>query len=119
MNAPKITIYHNPRCSKSRQSLALLTEKGIKPNIILYLEQPPSIQTLQQLAKQLDLPVAEMMRKKEAQFKECQLDHTDTTDQQRLAAMHEFPILIERPIIVVDDRAVIGRPPSRIEELLP
>ena len=112
------TIYHNPRCSKSRLTLALLEENGETPEIVLYLESPPSEAGLQDLLAKLGLSPRELMRKGEELFKEKGLADASLTDTQLVAAMVEHPILIERPVVVKGDRAVLGRPPENVLELL-
>ncbi|MEQ8766661.1 MAG: arsenate reductase (glutaredoxin) [Planctomycetota bacterium] len=114
----EITIYHNPRCSKSRQTLALLEEAGATPNIVLYLEAPPSAKELGAIVDRLGIEPLELMRKKEAPFKELGFDEKAPDRQAALQAMHEHPILIERPIVVKGDRAIIGRPPENVQALL-
>jgi arsenate reductase len=114
----EITIYHNPRCSKSRQSLALLEENGAKPAIILYLESPPSAADLQGLLQKLGMSARELMRKGESQYSEQGLADESLTGAQLVAAMVAHPILIERPIVECGERAVIGRPPENVLELL-
>ena len=106
------TIYHNPRCSKSRQTLALLEENGVKPDIILYLENPPSAATLKELVKKLGLKSArEMMRVKETLYTALNLAEV-TAESALIDAMAKHPILIERPIVVNGAKAAIGRPPE-------
>jgi arsenate reductase len=112
------TIYHNPRCSKSRQTLALLEENGETPQVVLYLESPPSEAGLQSLLEKLCLKPRELMRKGEELYKEKGLADTSLTDAQLIAAMAAHPILIERPVVVKGDRAVLGRPPESVLELL-
>lgn len=113
-----VTIYHNPRCSKSRQTLALLEEKGVAPEVVLYLENPPSKATLKELVKKLGLSSArEMMRAKEAPYTELSLKNA-TAETALIDAMAENPILIERPIVVNGDKAAIGRPPESVLEIL-
>ena len=108
-----VTIYHNPRCSKSRQTLALLEENGVTPDIILYLENPPSTATLEALIKALKLSSArDMMRTKETTYKELSL--ADASEDALIDAMSEHPILMERPIVVNGDKAAIGRPPENV-----
>jgi len=115
----KVTIYHNPRCSKSRATLKLIEEQGLAPLVIEYLKTPPSIATLKKLLKMLGMKPRDLVRRKEAAFKEAGLNDPGVTDQQVLEAMVENPILIERPIVVVDDsKAVIGRPPEKVLEIL-
>ncbi len=108
------TIYHNPRCSKSRQTLALLEENGISPTIVEYLNEPPDTATLERLLELLGLTPRELMRTKESIYAELNLDDPDLTDAELVAAMQANPILIERPIVVQGDRAVIGRPPENV-----
>lgn len=111
-------LYHNPRCSKSRAALALLTERGIEPRIVAYLERPPSVEELRTLLARLGLGARELLRTGEAEYKELGLDDPALDDAALIAAMHAHPRLIERPILVVGERAVIGRPPERVLELL-
>jgi arsenate reductase len=107
------TIYHNPRCSKSRQTLQLLEENNIQPEIRLYLQDPPSIEEIQALLTQLDITPLELMRTKETIYKELGLSK-DSTDEERLQAMHTNPSLIERPIVIHNNKAKIGRPPEDV-----
>ncbi|PSW09783.1 arsenate reductase (glutaredoxin) [Photobacterium sanctipauli] len=114
-----ITIYHNPRCSKSRQTLALLEENGVTPDVVKYLEDTPSAEQLQTLLKQLGYSSArEMMRTKEAIYKELALGEDSVTEQQLFDAMAENPKLIERPIVVNGDKAAMGRPPEQVLTIL-
>jgi arsenate reductase len=115
---PIYTIYHNPRCSKSRQTLELLNERGIDPEVVDYLTAPLSTQALQTLSQKLRVSVVDMMRTKEQVFKELELGDTGVTDDQLLQAISQNPILLERPIVVCGDRAVIGRPPENVLELI-
>ncbi|GAA0838161.1 MAG: arsenate reductase (glutaredoxin) [Marinomonas sp.] len=110
------TIYHNPRCSKSRQTLALLEEKGLQPEVRLYLQTPPSIEEIETLLTQLALTPIELMRTKESIYKELGLNK-DSSDEERIQAMHNNPILIERPIVIHNDKAKLGRPPEQVLEL--
>jgi len=110
------TIYHNPRCSKSRQTLALLEENGIQPEVRLYLQDVPSVAEIKELIKQLALSPIEMMRTKEALYKELGLSK-ESTDEERIQAMHNHPSLIERPIVIHNGKAKIGRPPEQVLEL--
>lgn len=113
-----VTIYHNPRCSKSRETLGLLEEKGIAPDIVLYLDTPPSSAQLTDIIGQLGLASArDLMRTKEAVYKDLGLK--DITDEQALIqAMADNPILIERPIVLAKGQARLGRPPESVLELL-
>ncbi len=113
-----IEFWHNPRCSKSRQALALLQERDAELTIRNYLTDPPTDSQLRQLQKALgDPPLLTMMRKGEKRFKELGL-HKDSAEQDLLAAMAANPILIERPVAILGPRAAIGRPPERVLDLL-
>ena len=111
-------IYHNPRCSKSRQTLALLEENGVEPEIILYLENTPNVAELSEVIGKLGAGVRDIMRKGEDAFKEQNLKNPDLTDDELLAAMVASPKLIERPIVVKGKQAVIGRPPENVLNLI-
>lgn len=112
-----ITIWHNPRCSKSRQTLALLKEKGFEPTVYEYLKEAPDrTQILQALVK-LGMSAHELIRTGESAYKELGLSK-DTSDKALVQAMHEHPILIERPIVFANDKAVIGRPPEQVLDIL-
>lgn len=113
-----VTIYHNPRCSKSRQTLALLEERNINPNIILYLDTPPDVSAIKTLLKQLALSPRELMRKGEAEYKENNLNDSTLTDKELINMMVKFPKLIERPIVVSNGQARIGRPPESVLDIL-
>ncbi len=113
-----VSIYHNPRCSKSRQTLSLLEEKGIQPDIIKYLETPPDTETLEQLLDQLGLEPRDLMRRKEKEYKELGLDDPDLDRTALIRAMHDHPKLIERPIVVKNGKAALGRPPENVLEIL-
>ncbi len=114
----KVTIYHNPRCSKSRDTLALLAARGSKPQIIEYLKTPPDEATLKRLLKALGMTPRQLLRTKEAAYAELGLDNPKLTEDQLVRAMIAHPILIERPIVVVDGRAALGRPPENILKIL-
>ena len=111
-----VKIYHNPRCSKSRQALELIRTRGVEPEIIEYLKTPPSKDDIKKLAKTLDLAPIDMMRKGEDVFKDLSLGSAD--DDRLFAAMAEHPVLIERPIVMTGKGAKICRPPELVEELL-
>jgi arsenate reductase len=114
----KITIYHNPRCSKSRQTLALLQDRGLEPRVIEYLREPPSAEELDKLLDMLDLAPRELMRRNETAYREAGLDDPVLTRRQLIEAMRTHPVLIQRPIVVADGRARIGRPPEAVLEIL-
>lgn len=113
-----ITLYHNPRCSKSRQALALLQERGIEPTVVEYLKHPLSHDDIRTLLTQLDISARQLLRKGEDAYKELQLGNPDTTEKSIIEAMAKYPKLIERPIGVVGKKAKIGRPPEQILELI-
>ncbi|MBC8289151.1 MAG: arsenate reductase (glutaredoxin) [Planctomycetes bacterium] len=113
----KVTIYHNPRCTKSRQTLQLIRDAGVEPEIVEYLKSPPTTAELDAILKKLKREPLEAMRRKEAVFNELGLN-SDTSREDALIAMAENPILIERPIVVRDRNAVIGRPPENVNDLL-
>jgi arsenate reductase len=111
------TIYHNPKCSKSRATLALLQEHGIEPRIVEYLKTPPTVAELKAIVAKLGIKPEQLMRKGEDEYKAHYAGKT-LTDAQWLEALAKHPILIERPIVVSGERAVIGRPPDNVNALL-
>jgi arsenate reductase (glutaredoxin) len=113
-----VTIYHNPRCGKSRQALALLRGKGVEPEIVEYLKTPPSAGTLKSILKRLGMAPRELMRRQEPAYKRAELDDDKLTADQLVAAMVQYPILIERPIVLANGRAALGRPPETVLEIL-
>jgi arsenate reductase len=113
-----VTIYHNPRCSKSRQTLALLEEQGIKPKVIEYLVTPPSEAELERLLKLLGMAPRDLLRSKEEEFEKAGLDRPDATDSEIIRAMVKYPRLIERPIVVSGNKAALGRPPENVLKIL-
>ena len=113
---PDWQIYHNPRCSKSRAALSLLEEHDVRPEVVLYLKTPPSLAQLKSLLKKLKLKPRDIVRTKEPAFRQLKLDLDD--DSAVLKALSENPVLIERPIVVHGDRAVLGRPTENVLELL-
>lgn len=113
------TIYHNPRCSKSREALALLQQHSEQVNIIEYLKTPPSTAELATLLKKLNISARQLLRSKEDEYQQLALDNMALSEQQLVKVMSQHPKLIERPIVVHGERAVIGRPLSNVESLLP
>ncbi|MGZ5012182.1 MAG: arsenate reductase (glutaredoxin) [Methylobacter sp.] len=113
-----VKIYHNPRCGKSRQTLQLLQERGIEPEIIEYLKTPPSAQELDDILQKLDMEPRELMRKKESEYKVAGLDDVSLDRQALITAMVNNPILIERPIVIANGKAAIGRPPESVLTIL-
>ncbi len=114
----KAICYHNPRCGTSRQTLQLLKDHGVAVEVIEYLKTPPTAEVLDQLLQMLAMQPRELMRKKEAVYKDLDLGHSELNKQALIEAMIANPILIERPIVVVGDKAAIGRPPEAILSLL-
>ena len=114
----EITLYHNPRCSKSRAALALLEENDITPQVVLYLDQPPGREELEALLRKLGMGIRDILRQGEAEYKQYQLGDSALSDDIVFDIVAEHPRLIERPIIVRGERAVIGRPPERVLALL-
>jgi arsenate reductase len=110
-------IYHNPRCRKSRETLALIEESGIEPEVIRYLDTPPSVDELAELVQLLGISPKDLIRKGEAIYKE-QFKGKELSDREWLEAMVKHPKLIERPIVVEGGKAVLGRPPENVKELL-
>jgi len=113
-----ITLYHNPRCSKSRQTLKLLEERGKNPTIIEYLNNPPTAEKLNEILSLLKMSPRDLMRKKEDEYKELGLANSELIDEDLIDCMVKNPILIERPIVVVDGKAVLGRPPEQVLNIL-
>ena len=111
-------LYHNPRCSKSRGTLQLLRERGIEPRVIAYLDTPPSRDELRELLAMLDMPARDLLRTGEAEYAELELADTNKSEDELIDAMASHPRLIERPIFVHLGRAVLGRPPERVLDLL-
>jgi arsenate reductase len=109
-----VQIWHYPRCSKSRQTLALLQERGIEPLIRKYRQDPPDAKTLGDVLDKLGMQPRELMRQKEDAYKELGLDDQSLSRDELIAAMVDNPILIERPVVLIDDRAALGRPPENV-----
>lgn len=113
------TLYHNPRCSKSRGALELLEGLGLAPTVVRYLETPPDADTLKALLGKLGIGARQLLRTGEDEYKALDLANPALSDAQLVDAMVQHPKLIERPILVVGDKAVIGRPPEKVLEILP
>ena len=111
-----LKIYHNPRCTKSRQTLALLEGRGLKPQVIEYLSTPPTASELAAIVKMLGVPARDIARKKEAA--KTGIDPSSMDEKALLSAMAKHPTIIERPIVVHDDKAALGRPPENVLEIL-
>ncbi len=112
---PEVTIYHNPRCSKSRQTLALIREQGVEPTVIEYLKTPPDEKTVATLVQKLGIEPSQLIRKKE--YRELELPETNDP-KELIARMAAHPQIIERPIVVASQKACLGRPPANVLELL-
>ena len=111
-------IYHNPRCSKSRQTLQLLKDNGVEPEVVEYLKTPPTAAELKAVLKALNMKPRDLMRKKEAEYKENNLADETLSDAQLIAAMIEHPKLIERPIVVTNNKYALGRPPENVLDII-
>ncbi|RDZ28336.1 arsenate reductase (glutaredoxin) [Lysobacter silvisoli] len=111
-------LYHNPGCSKSRGALELLRERGLEPELVSYLDTPPDAAELRALLRLLDLPARALLRSGEPEYAQLGLDDPALDEAALIAAMAAHPRLIERPIFIHGDRAVVGRPPERVLELL-
>ena len=113
-----VVIHHNPRCSKSRETLALLEENGISPEIRLYLDNPLGKQELQQVLAQLGITARELIRKSEDAYKEQNLKNPELSENELIAAMVATPKLMQRPIVVANGKAVLGRPPEQVLKIV-
>ena len=114
-----VTIYHNPRCSKSRQTLQLLRDRGIEPRIVEYLKEPPAEEQLDAILELLGLEPRQLLRTGESAYLEAGLDDANLSREQIIRLMVKNPIVIERPIVVVDGKAAVGRPPENVLSILP
>ncbi|CAI2717564.1 arsenate reductase (glutaredoxin) [Nitrospina watsonii] len=113
-----VTLYHNPQCSKSRATLELLQEQGIQPEIVEYLKTPPSASELKTILALLNLSPRELMRQKEDEYEALNLDDPAFPDDELIDAMVQHPILIERPIVLANGKAALGRPPQQVLDIL-
>ncbi len=113
-----VTIYHNPRCSKSRQTLELLQQQGVEATVVEYLKTPPDAAELDRILDLLGLEPRQLMRTHEAEYKEHGMDDPDLSREQLIELMVRYPKVIERPIVVRDGKAAIGRPPESVLEIL-
>ncbi|MBC8651662.1 arsenate reductase (glutaredoxin) [Pseudomonas sp. MTM4] len=115
----ELTLYHNPRCSKSRGALELLEQRGLNPTVVRYLETPPTAAELKQILARLGIRPRQLLRSSEEEYKTLDLANPALSDAEIIDAMVAHPKLIERPILVAGDVAVIGRPPEKVLEILP
>jgi arsenate reductase len=113
-----ITIYHNPRCTKSRQTLKLIEEQGITPEVVLYLETPPTKSRLKDLIKMLKIKPIDLVRRSEDPAKKAGVGKKNLTDEQLIDLMVKHPVLIERPIVTKGRRAILARPPENVLDIL-
>lgn len=113
-----VVIYHNPKCAKSRQTLALLVSRGTAPKIVEYLKTPPGKTEIERILKLLQLDPRALMRRKEPTYKQARLDNPKLTRAQLVSALTEHPILLERPIVVANGKAALGRPPENVLDIL-
>jgi arsenate reductase len=113
-----VTIYHNPRCSKSRQTLGLLQDRGVEIQVIEYLKSPPTVDQLERILTLLNLEPRELMRRNEKEYRSLNLDDPTLSRDTLINAMIAHPILIQRPIVLANDKAAIGRPPEAVLDVL-
>lgn len=114
----EVVIYHNPKCSKSREALALLRARGVDPKVVLYLETPPDVEALDRILKLLKMEPQALMRKKEEEYRTLGIEGRPRGREELIRIMVKHPILIERPIVVKGDRAALGRPPEEVLKVL-
>lgn len=115
----ELTLYHNPRCSKSRGALELLEARGLAPTVVRYLDTPPSAAELRELLAKLGMNARQLLRTGEEEYQTLGLADTSLSEDQLIEAMAAHPRMIERPILIVGDKAVVGRPPEKVLEILP
>jgi arsenate reductase len=118
MSVEKLTIYHNPSCSKSRETLEILRENNRQPEIIEYLQQPPTKEELTSIVKLLGISPRQLLRIGEPEYRKAGLDNESTSDEQIIEAICKYPPLLQRPIVVQGNKAIIGRPPIRVLEII-
>lgn len=118
MKQDKLVIYHNPRCSKSRETLQILEDNNASPEIIEYLNEPPTAQELTRIIAMLGIGARDLLRTTEPAYEEAKLDDDSLSDAEIIAAICKYPALLQRPIVVTGDKAVIGRPPVRVLDII-
>lgn len=118
MGTAKFVIYHNPRCSKSRETLQLITDRQIETEIVDYLEEPPTPEDLRRIIALLGLSARDLLRTTEPVYKDAELDDDSLSDDEIIEAICEYPALLQRPIVIAGDKAVIGRPPIKVLDLI-
>ena len=118
MSDEKLTIYHNPDCSKSRETLSILEENNKTPEIVEYLKQPPSIQALNEIVTKLNISPKELVRTADQAYRNTSLEIDSMTNAEVIEAIHNHPEILQRPIVVSDDKAIIGRPPGNVLDII-
>ena len=118
MSNDKVIIYHNPKCSKSRETLQILQDNNIEPEIIDYLEDPPTAQKLKKIIALLGVSARDLMRSTEPAYTDADLDDDSLSENDIIEAICEYPALLQRPIVISKNRAIIGRPPARVLEII-
>ena len=118
MGQDKLVIYHNPRCSKSRETLQILHDNDRDPEIVEYLEEPPSAEELKRIVSLLGITARDLLRTTEAVYKDAELDDDSLSEDEIIEAICEYPALLQRPIVILGDKAVIGRPPARVLDII-
>jgi arsenate reductase len=118
LNNTRLVIYHNPGCSKSRETLHILENSKLSPTIIEYLENPPTQQELKRIIRMLDVPARDLVRTTEQVYADAGLDRDTLSEDEIIDAICRYPALLQRPIVVSGDRAIIGRPPAKVLEII-
>ena len=118
MRQEKLVMYHNPRCSKSRETLQILEDNNIAPEIVEYLDEPPTAEELGGIIDKLGISARDLLRTTEQVYKDAELDDDSLTDEEIIEAICEYPALLQRPIVVAGDKAIIGRPPVRVLDII-
>jgi arsenate reductase (glutaredoxin) len=113
-----VTVYHNPNCSKSRQTIELLVKQGIKPVLKEYLKTPPTVEEIKEILRKLGCAPRDLMRKKESTYTKHDLENPSLSDDSLIEFMIKHPILIERPIVLANEKAAIGRPPEQVLKII-
>jgi arsenate reductase len=118
MSNTRFVIYHNPRCSKSRETLQILEDNNLTPAVIEYLDEPPTQQELKTIIEMLGVSARDLLRTGEQIYQDAKLDNDELSEDEIIATICEHPILLQRPIVVSGERAVIGRPPTKVLEII-
>ena len=118
MSQEKLVIYHNPRCSKSRETLQILEDNNVSTEIVEYLEQPPTAAELTSIIGKLGVSARDLLRTTEPVYRDAELDDDSLTEDEIIEAICEYPALLQRPIVVAGDKAIIGRPPVKVLDII-